>query len=140
MHLAAQFGAAALLILLTTLVHAIGVVAIAHWLKLDRARERARRLHPDTVMLLSAVALLLFAIHSVEIALFALFYVAVGAVPDLDQALYFSAAAYSTIGSADVSLPAEWRLVGATEGVVGFLMLGWSAAFFVTDMNKLLRS
>ena len=140
MHLAAQFGAAAILILLTTLIHAIGVVAIAHWLKLDRERQRGRRLHPRTVALLSAVALLLFAIHSVEIALFAIFYAAVGAVPDLDQALYFSAAAYSTIGTADVSLPAEWRLVGATEGVVGFLMLGWSAAFFVTDMNKLLRS
>jgi hypothetical protein len=140
MHLAAQFGAAAMLILLTTLIHAIGVVAIAHWLKLDRERQRVRRLHPRTVALLSAVALLLFAIHSLEIALFALFYAAVGAVPDLDQALYFSAAAYSTIGTADVSLPAEWRLVGATEGVVGFLMLGWSAAFFVTDMNKLLRS
>ena len=140
MHLAAQFASAAVLILLTTLIHAIGVVATAHWLKLDRERERVRRLHPDTVMLLSAVALLLFAIHSLEIALFALFYVAVGAIADLDQALFFSATAYSTIGTADVSLPAEWRLVGATEGVVGFLMLGWSAAFFVTDMNKLLRS
>ena len=140
MHLAAQFASAAMLILLTTLVHAVGVVAIAHWLKLDRERERARRLHPDTVMLLSAVALLLFAIHSLEIALFAVFYAAVGALPDLDQALYFSAAAYSTMGTADVSLANEWRLVGATEGVVGFLMLGWSAAFFVTDMNKLLRS
>ena len=140
MHLAAQFAAAAILLLLTTLIHAIGVVAIAHWLKLDRERERVRRLHPNTVALLGAVALLLFAVHSLEIALFASFYAMVGALPDLDQALYFSAAAYSTIGSVDVALPAEWRLVGAIEGVVGFLMLGWSAAFFVTDMNKLLRN
>ena len=30
-------------------------------------------------------------------------------------------------------------LVGAIEGLVGFLLIGWSTAVFVTDMNKLLR-
>ena len=139
MHLLAQLASAALLILLTTLVHGAGVVAIAHWLGLDRERPKAPRLHPRTAALLSAVALLLFALHSAEIALFALFYLAVGALPGLEEALYVSATAYSTIGASEFQLPPEWRLLVAIEGVIGFLMLGWSAAFFVTDMNKLLR-
>ena len=139
MHLLTQLASSALLILLTTLIHGAGVAGIAHWLGLDRERPKARRFHPRTVALLSAVALLLFALHSAEIALFGLFYVAVGALPGLEEALYVSASAYSTIGAPEFTLPQQWRLLVAIEGVIGFLMLGWSAAFFVTDMNKLLR-
>lgn len=139
MHLLAQLASAAALILLTTLIHAVGVVGIAHWLGLDRERPKVRRFHPLTVAILGAVALLLFALHTAEIALFGLFYLAVGALPNLEEALFFSASSYSTIGTAEHVLASDWRLVGAIEGVIGFLMLGWSAAFFVTDMNKLLR-
>ena len=33
----------------------------------------------------------------------------------------------------------DWPIVVAMEGLVGFLMIGWSAAVFVTDMEKVLR-
>ena len=134
-----QLVSAAALAIVMTLVHGAGVVGVAHWLGLDRARRRSRRLHPRTMALLSAVALLLFGLHMIEIGLFACFYLAVGAVADFEQALYFSASAYSTLAQPDTHFPAEWRLVGALEGLIGFLMIGWSTAFFVTDMNKLLR-
>ena len=135
-----QLASAAALAIAMTLVHGAGVVGIAHWLGLGRERSRLHRLHPRTMALLSAVALFLFGLHMVEIALFACFYFAVGAVADFEQALYFSASAYSTLAQPDAAFPPEWRLVGALEGLIGFLMIGWSTAFFVTDMNKLLRS
>ena len=134
-----QLAAAAALIVLMAIVHGAGVATIAHWLGLDRERTKARRLHPRTVAILSGVALLLFALHVTEIALFGLFYLAVGAVSDVEQALFYSASAYATLGQPAASFPLEWRLVGALEGLAGFLLLGWSTAFFVTDMNKLLR-
>ena len=105
----------------------------------EEARGQDAAVRRFALALLSAVALLLFALHSAEIALFALFYLAVGALPGLEEALYVSATAYSTIGASEFQLPPDWRLLVAIEGVIGFLMLGWSAAFFVTDMNKLLR-
>ncbi len=134
-----QLAAAAALIVLMAVVHGAGVAAIAHWLGLDRERAKVRRLHPRTVAILSGIALLLFALHVAEIALFALFYFAVGAVSGIEQALFYSASAYATLGQPEASFPLEWRLVGALEGLAGFLLLGWSTAFFVTDMNKLLR-
>jgi hypothetical protein len=134
-----QLAAAAALIVLMAVVHGVGVATIAHWLGLDRERVKVRRLHPRTVAILSGIALLLFALHVAEIALFALFYFAVGAVSDVEQALFYSASAYATLGQPEASFPVEWRLVGALEGLAGFLLLGWSTAFFVTDMNKLLR-
>jgi hypothetical protein len=82
---------------------------------------------------------MLFALHFVEIALLALFYLAVGAFHGLEEALFFSASAYATLAQPEVGFPIEWRLVGAMEGLIGFLLIGWSTAFFVTDMNRLLR-
>ena len=84
------------------------------------------------------MALCVFLLHAAEIGIFAAFYSA-EVLPKLEDALYFSASAYSTLGTGDLVLPEGWRIVGAVEGVAGFLLLGWSTAFFVTDMNLLLR-
>lgn len=139
MHLFTQLASAALLTLLAVLVHGVGVLAISRQLGLGGERRKTRAFHIRTVAILGAVALMLFALHTIEIALFAAFYMAVGAIGTLEEALFFSASAYSTLGQPDFHFPTQWRLLGAIEGVIGFLMLGWSTAFFVTDMNKLLR-
>ena len=134
-----QLLCAALLTIILAMIHGAGVVAIAHWLGLDGPRPQTGRLHPRNALILSAIALMLFSLHMLEIALFAGFYLLVGALPDLEFALFFSASAYSTLASPEADFPQAWRLVAALEGLAGFLMIGWSTAFFVTDMNKLLR-
>ena len=139
MHLVAQLAASALLMVVMTLVHALGVLGIARGLRLDRRREPSGRLRPATVAILGTVALLLFGLHMAEIALFAAFYLAIGAFSGIEEALFVSASSYATLAQPEQGFPLEWRLVGAIEGLIGFLMIGWSTAFFVTDMNKLLR-
>jgi hypothetical protein len=138
-HLATQLIASALLIVAMTVVHGLGVVGIANTLRLDRLEPRRKRLSVRSISILIAVALLLFALHFLEIALFAAFYLAVGAMSGLEEALFFSATAYSTLAQPAEGFPVEWRLLGAIEGLAGFLLIGWSTAFFVTDMNRLLR-
>lgn len=138
MQLGIQIFVAYLLVIVATLVHAIGIVLITKILRLDDASLRAHRLDLGALALLVTMALGMFALHTVEIGLFALFYRAIGALPDLESALYFSTESYTTLGST-ISLPIEWRLVGAVEGLAGFVLIGWSIAVFVTDMNKLLR-
>ena len=135
-----QLVCAGLLTIVASLIHGAGVMGIAHWLRLDEPQPKTGRLHPRNAALISAVALLLFLIHLIEIALFAGFYVGVGALPDFELALFFSASAYSTLSAPEANFPQAWQLVAALEGLAGFLLIGWSTAFFVTDMNKLLRS
>ena len=79
----------------------------------------------------------LFALHGVEIWTFALFYRAVGAVPTLESALYFSSITYGTIGYADDLVTHQWRLVAAFEGIAGIILLGWSTAFFVRLLGRI---
>jgi hypothetical protein len=139
MHLGTQLLAAAFLIVLMTVVHGLGVIGVTKLLRLEDEALKAHRLDVRAFGILISMAICLFAIHVLEIALFAGFYLAVGAIRPLEEALYFSASAYSTLGHPDMTFPPEWRLVGALEGLVGFLLIGWSTAVFVTDMNKLLR-
>ena len=139
MQLGTQIASAYALVILMTLVHAFGVVLITKLLKLDDESLRAHRLDIRAYGLLISMALSLFALHTLEIGLFALFYIGVGAIQDLEPALYFSTSAYATLGHPDIDFPDKWRLVGAVEGLAGFLLIGWSTAVFVTDMNKLLR-
>lgn len=138
MQLAAQILIAYLLVVAMTLIHAVGIVLITRLLRLEDSTLRAHRLDFGAFALLASMALGLFALHTLEIGLFALFYLGVGALHDVESALYFSTAAYATLGP-DLELPIEWRLVGAVEGLAGFVLIGWSIAVFVTDMNKLLR-
>jgi hypothetical protein len=108
-------------------------------LRLEDSALRSRPLDGRAFGLLTSMALGLFTVHAIEIALFAAFYFMVGALDTLEQALYFSASAYSTLGAPELDFPKAWRLVGALEGVLGLLLLGWSTAVFVTDADKLLR-
>jgi len=139
MQLGTQILAAYALVILMILVHAVGVILVTKLLKLEDENLKAHRLDVGAFGLLISMALGLFALHTLEIGLFALFYMSVGAIQDLEQALYFSTSAYATLGHPDIDFPAQWRLVGAVEGLAGFLLIGWSTAVFVTDMNKLLR-
>ena len=56
---------------------------------------------------------------------------------NFDDALYFSTATYTTLGTADLALPSAWRLVGAIESANGIILLGWSTAFFVSVINRI---
>jgi hypothetical protein len=137
--LGTELVAGLLLVVLMVLIHGAGVVGATKLLRLEDRTLRAHRLNVKAFRLLTSIALCLFGLHLFEITVFAIFYLGVGALQNLETALYFSASAYSTLGHPDLNFPDEWRLVGAVEGLVGFLLIGWSTAVFITDMNKVLR-
>lgn len=75
--------------------------------------------------------------HILEAGVFASFYLLSGALDNWEAASYFSLVSYATLGYGDVTLPSEWRLIGASEGLVGALMVGWSVAVLVVFLQQL---
>nr|WP_237688735.1 ion channel [Croceicoccus gelatinilyticus] len=69
--------------------------------------------------------------------MFALFFRAVGALPTLESAIYYSTISYGAIGYDDVAMASDWRIVGALEGICGIILLGWSTAYFVRILGRL---
>ena len=128
-----------LLLVLIVSVQGAGIVAATKLLRLEDRKLRAHRVDVKAFGILIAIALVLFALHLLEIVIFAAFYMVVGAIDEFEPALFFSISAFTTLGHPEMQFPADWRIVGALEGLVGFLLIGWSTAVFVTDMSKLLR-
>ncbi|HEX6866228.1 MAG TPA: ion channel [Caulobacteraceae bacterium] len=90
-------------------------------------------------LFLLGLAVTLLALHTLEIVEYAVLYETIGALPNFESSLYFSADAYSTIGGGSVRLPVEWRLVGSFEGVNGMVLIGWSTAFLFAAWRDILR-
>lgn len=136
-ELGIQLAASAGLVIVNTLVHGLGLVGISKSLNLKDERLKRQAFGLQALALMCGIALLLFALHIVEIWIFAAFYLAVGAMGALEEALYYSAAAYATLGRTADYFPDDWRLIGAMEALVGFLLIGWSTAFIVNNVEKL---
>ncbi len=138
MGLAIELLASAVLIVVMTIVHGTGVVATTRLVRCEEGALTGRKLAFREFRLMVPMVLCLFALHTLEIALFSLFYMAVGAIGNFEEALFFSASAYATLGHPEGVL-SDWRIVAAFEGLIGFMLVGWSVAVFVTDMEEVLR-
>jgi voltage-gated potassium channel len=137
MTLSAQLGLATLVVAATVFVHLVGLASLLAILR----RHRHVSNHMLAALINSAVIVLaafgLFALHSIEIWTWAGVYMLVDALPDLEQALYFSTSTYVTIGYGDLVLPPGLRMLGAIEGASGIILIGWSTAFFFSIVDRL---
>lgn len=86
---------------------------------------------------LIAIVLALLGVHALEIWAYAGLYVGLHEIPKLEDALYYSTSAFATLSSPDRLLGHDHRLIGAVEGVNGFLLIGWSTAFLVSVTAKM---
>jgi hypothetical protein len=119
----------------TVLIHTFGLIAVTHvmaWL-VAHFRMHGRR---SRVMAMITVVFGLFAVLTVEVWLWAMFYVIIGAFPDIATALYLSTGTFSTLGFGDVLPPEKWRLLAALEAINGFLLIGWSTAYLIAASTR----
>lgn len=129
------------LMVATVIIHGFGTFeAMAN---LSRVWQRKARLTQSPfvrLMHVLRVVSLLLLLHLVEAGIWAGFYLASGALPELETAAYFSLTSYTTLGYGDVVLPARWRLLGPFEGAVGILMFGWSTGIMVAALSTIYGS
>ena len=138
----AELSLATVMVILTVSIHGVGLHALARLLKLEALEEASEHVRPISLRGIAAtliVILGLFALHGLEIWLYAFVYQALGAVDGLRNAVYFSTITYGAIGYDDAAMAEEWRLVAAIEGINGIILIGWSTAFFITVIARFRR-
>ena len=125
------------MVLGTVCFHFFGLAALIAVLRAEFAqRWRAgSALERGATLLLTVFGLVL--LQSVEIWAYAFLYMALGEIRDLETALYYSAACFTTVGFGDVQISPDRRLIGAIEAANGFLLIGWSGAFLVSVTAKM---
>jgi hypothetical protein len=128
---------AAVMVGLTVTIHFCGLLALVWTLRRTVHRFRP---HESAIGQGAAIVLMvlgLVGIHTVEIWAYGVTYLALGALPDLEAALYFSTGSFTTMGYGDIVLDRRWRLFGAIEGANGLLLFGWSTAFLFSVTGRL---
>ena len=128
------------LVATTVVIHLVGLDLLMSLVRLHLKRFTTAWLHLDRLLVPLGIVLGLFVLHGVEIWFYAVAYRILGVLPTIEQALYYSISAYSTIGEAGPFLPEAWRIVGALEAINGMLLLGWSTAFLFKVLDHLLVS
>jgi hypothetical protein len=119
------------------LTHGLGLLGMSRFFNLTDDALLRKRLSARSMFLVAFVAVLLFALHALEIALISLIYLAGGAIHQVEQALVVSASYYTTTGAGSDTLPDGWRLIGHAESLLGLLMIGWSTAYLVRKIDRL---
>ncbi len=137
-----QLFVSSVMVLITVIIHGMGLVILGLMLRGEVQVERAHHVPGFSLRTMGftlALVCALFVLHGTEIWLYAFLYEGIGAVDNLETAVYFSTISYAGIGFDDRYIDPAWRLVAAIEGINGLLLLGWSTAFFVTIVSRLGR-
>jgi hypothetical protein len=137
-----QLATATGMVLLTVLIHGAGLLLLMKLFRIELHEEASLNLTAFSLRSMAfvlALALGLFILHGVEIWLYGALYLALGALPNLETAVFFSTITYSTVGFDDQGFSHQWQLVAAIESINGVILLGWSTAFFVAIMTRLMR-
>jgi len=129
---------ACVLVGVTVLVHAGGLAALLRALIKSHALLLTNFWPIAWLLVRLTVALIL--IHLTEIAVWGLFYLGTGCLPDAESAFYFSGVTYTTLGYGDLVLPTPWRMLGPIEGLTGILMCGLSTGLFVAVLERIIGS
>jgi hypothetical protein len=75
-------------------------------------------------------------VHSLQVWIWAFTFQGVGAISEMEPALYFSLVSFSTVGFGDITLGPDWRLLSALTAANGFISFGWSTAYMVELVRR----
>ena len=131
-----EVGTALLLVILTLWLQSAGLAALILWVRHALARD-LHRLGPfrSTALVVQLTAAVIV-LHGVLILFWAGCYRSL-CLPSWESALYFSASSYATVGYGEVELPANWRMLGPLESVIGVLMCGVSVSVLFATVTRL---
>jgi len=121
--------------------------SVIHYNFLKRLNDGFRlTIEYPRIRLLLGVIVALIA-HSIEVALFALAYALsihaghgqlVGSFDGtIGDYLYFSYAAFTTVGFGDVVATGLIRLLAGVEALTGFVLITWTASYLYLEMTRL---
>jgi len=121
-------------------IHAVPLSATVTFVRHERKLGHlGRNFWVDMAIVARALLYALIA-HLLEIALWAVVYVACGEFSSFGIAYYHSAVNYTSLGYGDLIMSPSWRLLGPLETANGMLMFGVSTAMIFALIQRLVET
>mgnify|MGYP000496770652 CR=1 FL=1 len=132
-----ELAAATVMVAATTLIHFFGLLTLTRLMSRAHTRLRTHDAAWRQAGMILLVVFGIFAMHTAQIWLYAVVFRGLGEFATFEQALYFSIVSFSTLGLGDLTLSANWRVLGAIEAVNGLVLIAWSTAFLLSVTSRL---
>ncbi len=132
----AALGVGACMLVFLVILHGTGLHSI-----LVFHTRRERRLRMGRPRLVAALLLfgfsvfLMLALHIVEFLVWAFALIQMGLIAHLNDAIYFCANAYTTLGYGNVDLGPHWRNVAPIMGISGLFTFAWTTSALVNVVS-----
>jgi hypothetical protein len=124
------------LLLLNVLVMAIAALMLEVAFRRFHPWLIAPPQRPKLLVMLVGVGIWVLAVITTGVWIWALALWSLGAFPTMEESVYFSLVAFSTLGLGDIVPPPEWRVLAAMAAVNGFLSFGLLTALLVEALRK----
>ena len=131
-----QLLVALILTSVTVVIHGIGMNWVRRYFKRAWSLTKGHPRSGSHLMVTVGIVAIRVVTHSVEVLIWALFYVLRGLISHWLSAVYFSIASYTTQGESGITLPSHWQGLGAFEAMAAMLMFGWSTAMLAAVILK----
>jgi hypothetical protein len=142
-QLAAYWGADWLwglpLLVGTVIFHVCVFVLMERALFLLLGKGDQRRGSGYRIVAIAVIALAAAMLHSLEATAWAILYLFLGALPNVEVAMLYSLSAITDYGHAAVYLEARWKLLGAIEAMNGLILFGLTTAFLFAAIEMARR-
>jgi len=129
------------LIAITVVIHAIGTTVWVRYLARKYGGE-SLWFGRWAILVLVNTAMVVFALHAIEIVIWAGAYQLLLPVDELasfEEAVYFSFVTFTTLGYGDITLSEGWHLLSGIEALNGILLAGWISAMIFSVVQHVWR-
>jgi hypothetical protein len=125
------------LIVLTVVIHVFGLGLFTDRTVPALSAMIARRHRTAAfIVVMGTTVLLATILHGVEAMIWAVAYLALGALPNTRSAMLYSLSSMTTFGHANVFLQDRWQLMGALEALNGIVLFGMTTAFLFAAIHR----
>ena len=131
------------LIAATVVIHAVGTTYWIKYLAQHFTDENGVIQGGKSLRILISTGLVLALLHSVQITLWAIVYLAItyaGEIDTFESAAYFSFVTFTTLGYGDITLSESGRLLSGIQALNGIMLVGWSTAVLFAIVQKVWQS
>jgi hypothetical protein len=126
------------LILVTTVLHGLATAGALTVLKdAGRLMPFTKAIQLQRTVLIAGLVVFLFLVALLDAVIWAHTYLRVGAIEQLETALYFSMVTFTTLGYGDITLSSEWRLLASFQAANGIIIFGWTTALVAAVIQRL---
>lgn len=129
-----------LIVTATVVFHIVGLICMLAWIRKLHGKLNVSNELLHAIAVVSFAGFIILGLHIVKIWFWAMMFLNLGAITELEDAIYFSTVTATTVGYGDLVMAEKWRILGSLEAMSGILYFGISTAYLMAVVRITMKN